>query len=210
MSRRLLTGVALVAALTTFVVDLPLAGADDPEPTTTTTTTTTTTAPPTTIPPPPPPVVPPPPPAPVIDWNALIALKKAIFPPVPDNSGRGRRIVYSNSRQRVWLVGVNDKVEKTYLVSGRSGMPSRGFYRVYSKSRYASSGSARMEFMIRFARGRKLAIGFHSIPFSRGRPLQSEWQLGTPQSHGCVRQRWTDALWLWWWAPIGTPVVVMP
>lgn len=215
MPRRLLTAVAVLAALTTFVVDLPLAGADDdPGATTTTTTTapttTTTAPPPTTVQPPPPPVTPPPPPAPVIDWNALIAFFKLIFPPVPENSGRGRRIVYSNARQRVWLVGANEKVEKTYLVSGRANTPRRGFYRVYSKSRHAFSGSARMEFMIRFARGRSLAIGFHSIPTTRGRPMQSEAQLGTYQSHGCVRQRWLDALWLWWWAPVGTPVVVMP
>jgi lipoprotein-anchoring transpeptidase ErfK/SrfK len=66
-----------------------------------------------------------------------------------------------------------------------------------------------MRFMIRFAHGRNLAIGFHSIPTVRGKPLQSESQLGTYQSHGCVRQSVPDAFFLWLWAPVGTPVVVI-
>jgi lipoprotein-anchoring transpeptidase ErfK/SrfK len=66
-----------------------------------------------------------------------------------------------------------------------------------------------MEYMIRFAHGANLAIGFHSIPTVRGRPLQSESQLGTPLSHGCVRQRVSDAAALWNWAPIGTRVDVV-
>lgn len=132
-------------------------------------------------------------------------------PPVPANSGFGRRIVYSNSAQRVWLVEANGTVAKTHLVSGRRGMPALGTYRVFSKSRYTSSGSARMEFMVRFARGRKLAIGFHTIPYGgNGKPLQAEAQLGTPRSHGCVRQAPADAIFLYMWAPVGTTVVAVP
>lgn len=67
-----------------------------------------------------------------------------------------------------------------------------------------------MEFMVRFAQGRSAAIGFHSIPVnSRGAPLQSDAQLGTYQSAGCVRQNWSDAEALWNWAPVGTQVVVV-
>lgn len=152
--------------------------------------------PPVTAPEPPPPA-PAPPPSPFAAW------------PLPGGSGVGRRIVYSVGQQRVWWVEADGTVVNTYLVSGRAGTPRTGTYQVYSKSRYASSGSARMEFMVRFARGRSLAIGFHSIPTSGGRPLQSEAQLGTYRSHGCVRQRVSDALGLWNWAPIGTRVDVV-
>lgn len=132
-------------------------------------------------------------------------------PPVPAGSGEGRRIVYSNSQQRVWLVEADGSVARTYLVSGRRGMPRVGLYRVFSKSRHTSSGSARMEFMVRFARGRRLAIGFHTIPTrANGTPLQSQAQLGIPMSHGCVRQKPEDAVFLYFWAPVGTPVVAMP
>lgn len=132
-------------------------------------------------------------------------------PPVPAGSGEGRRIVYSNSQQRVWLVEADGTVARSYLVSGRRGMPRVGLYRVFSKSRHTSSGSARMEFMVRFARGRRLAIGFHSIPTrANGTPLQSAAQLGIPMSAGCVRQKVDDAVYLYFWAPVGTPVVAMP
>ena len=94
-------------------------------------------------------------------------------------------------------------------MSGKAKTPAFGAYRVYSKSPYASSGSARMQHMVRFAHGRTLAIGFHSIPTSGGRPLQSEAQLGTYRSHGCVRQRISDATFLYNWAPLGTAVHVV-
>ncbi|MBS1836868.1 MAG: L,D-transpeptidase [Actinobacteria bacterium] len=156
-------------------------------------------APPVTepAPAPPPAPAPAPPPSPFAAW------------PLPAGSGTGRRVVYSVGRQRVWWVESDGTVVNTYLVSGRAGTPSPGTYGVYSKSRFASSGSARMEYMIRFARGRSLAIGFHSIPTSGGRPLQSEAQLGTYRSHGCVRQRVSDAAALWNWAPVGTRVDVV-
>ncbi len=134
------------------------------------------------------------------------------YPPAPANSGAGRRIVYSVEQQRVWWVEANGQVARSYLVSGRAGTPAPGTYRVFSKSRYTTSlnGAARMEFMVRFAWGRTAAIGFHSIPVnSRGVPLQSEAQLGTYQSAGCVRQAWGDAQGLYNWAPVGTTVVVV-
>ncbi|CAN5657062.1 hypothetical protein BH10ACT3_BH10ACT3_08720 [soil metagenome] len=97
-------------------------------------------------------------------------------------------------------------------MSGKAGTPDRGTYSVYSKSRYTSAigGGATMEYMIRFAWGNSAAIGFHSIPVDRrGRPLQSEAELGSPRSHGCVRQANGDAAALWEWAHIGTQVVVV-
>lgn len=132
------------------------------------------------------------------------------LPPIPAGSGEGRRIVYSIGQQRVWLVEGGEWLHKTYLVSGRRGLPGLGTYRIYSTSRYARSGSVSMEYMMRFARGRSKAIGFHSIPVDRrGRPLQRLEDLGSPRSHGCVRQWIGDAAYLWEWAPVGTTVVVV-
>lgn len=142
---------------------------------------------------------------------AATAAAPGTVPALPAASGAGRRIVYSNSAQRVWLVNADETVHRSYLVSGRRGVPRPGTYSVFSKSRYSSSGSVRMEHMTRFARGSTLAIGFHSIPVDRrGRPIQSTSQLGTFRSHGCVRQAPSDAAYLWDWAPIGTVVVVTP
>ncbi|MEM9606997.1 MAG: L,D-transpeptidase [Actinomycetota bacterium] len=133
--------------------------------------------------------------------------------PLPASSGDGRRIVYSNSDQRIWLVDDRNRVEDSWLVSGRRGSPSPGTYSVFSKSRHTSAGhdGITMEYMVRFAHGRRLAIGFHSIPvYSSGRPLQTEAELGQYRSAGCVRQRLPQARQLYDWADVGTTVVVLP
>lgn len=130
---------------------------------------------------------------------------------LPARSGSGKRVVFDISEQRVWLVGPADRVRRTYLVSGsvtRNLRPGR--YAVYSTSRRAVGidGSGTMQYMVRFAHGRRAAIGFHDIPVDQGRLVQSRAQLGTPQSHGCIRQWRHDARALWYFAIVGTPVVV--
>ena len=59
-------------------------------------------------------------------------------PPVPDDSGDGRRIVFDQSDQRVWLVDDDEGVERTYLVSGSLyDNLEPGTYSVYSRSEQA-------------------------------------------------------------------------
>lgn len=134
------------------------------------------------------------------------------FPALPPNSGSGRRIVYDDSAQRVWIVEASGIVRDSYLVSGRRGVPDAGTHEIYSKSPKAWAGhdGITMNHMVRFARGRSLAIGFHSIPrYGTGRPMQTESQLGTHQSAGCVRQADHQAAALFAWARIGDTVVVV-
>lgn len=134
------------------------------------------------------------------------------FPPPPPGSGRGRRIVYGNRAQRVWLINADGSIHDSYAVSGRRNSPAPGVYSVFSKSPVAWAGhdGITMKHMVRFARGRRLAIGFHSIPTYRsGRPLQRLDQLGTYRSAGCVRQAPHQAEALYDWADIGTRVVVL-
>jgi hypothetical protein len=130
---------------------------------------------------------------------------------LPSDSGSGKRVVFDISDQRVWLVDKGDEVLRTYLVSGSlTDNLDPGTYAVYSRSRHAVgiNDSGVMEYFTRFTRGENAAIGFHSIPTKDGRPLQTEKQLGTPQSHGCIRQATPDAKRLWDFAPVGTKVVV--
>lgn len=158
------------------------------------------------IPPPPPPppveVAAPAPPAPATAADAAS---------IPANSGSGRRVVYSVSAQRVWLVNDDGSLHGTWLVSGRRGEPRPGNYSVFSRSRHARAAAPgiTMEFMVRFVRTSGLPIGFHSIPVNRrGNQIQSIAELGTYQSLGCVRQRYEDAVTMWEFAQIGTPVIV--
>jgi hypothetical protein len=138
-------------------------------------------------------------------------------PALPAGSGSGERVVFDISDQRVWLVGTHPgsedagDVRRTYLVSGSvTDNLKPGTYAVYSRSRWATGidDSGVMQYFVRFTRGDHAAIGFHSIPTKDGRPLQSTDQLGTPQSHGCIRQATPDARALWAFAPVGTKVVV--
>jgi lipoprotein-anchoring transpeptidase ErfK/SrfK len=135
-------------------------------------------------------------------------------PPVPADSGSGRRVIYSIGQQRVWLVTGSGEVDATYLVSGRLSQPGPGSYRVYSRSRHARSAvsDATMQYMVRFAHGARTGapIGFHDIPRRfDGSYEQSVAELGQPLSAGCIRQSIDDARRLWGFAPVGTTVVVV-
>lgn len=133
-------------------------------------------------------------------------------PALPPASGSGRRIVFSEGEQRVWLVDGSGEVLRSYLVSGSAtDNLDPGTYDVYSRSRWAVGidNSGTMQYFVRFTQGDAGgAIGFHTIPVDDGAPVQTVDQLGTPLSHGCVRQRTADAVALWEFAPIGTTVVV--
>ena len=108
-------------------------------------------------PPAPPPTTPAvaPAPAPAPAAASAPAATPAAFPPLPANAGGGRRVVYSNSAQRVWLVGDDGVAFDSWLVSGRRGVPRPGVYSVFSRSPVSSAdgGSVTMQFMVRFAAG---------------------------------------------------------
>ncbi len=133
--------------------------------------------------------------------------------PLPAASGVGRRIVFSQHLQRVWLVGGHGNTRRTYLSSGSlTDNLQPGHYTVTQRERHAIGidNSGTMEFFVVFTAGPTgAAIGFHSIPVKDGHLVQTVSQLGTPQSHGCIRQWKPDAVALWHFAPIGTRVVVV-
>ena len=130
---------------------------------------------------------------------------------LPEESGSGRRVVYSEGQQRVWLVEKDGTVARTYLVSGSVyDNLDPGTYAVYSRSEQAwgIDDSGTMKYFVRFTQGDNAAIGFHDIPVDDGAKVQTVAQLGTPLSHGCIRQKRSDAKALWAFAPLGTTVVV--
>ena len=135
-------------------------------------------------------------------------------PLLPANSGVGRRVVYQNKLQWVWVVDANNKVRETMPVSGRRGVPKPGEYRVTSQSLRSYS----LDFegvwfvnMTRFAVGPAGGnIGFHAIPTKEGKVLQTEEQLGTFQGSGCIRMAPDDAKLIFKFATRGTKVVVLP
>ena len=131
---------------------------------------------------------------------------------LPTDSGTGRRVVFSEGMQRVWLVDRAGEVRRTYPVSGSvHDNLEPGSYEVYSRSMNAVGvdDSGTMKYFVRFTQGDSgAAIGFHDIPVDDGRRVQGVDELGTPTSHGCIRQRRADARAMWDFAQLGTTVVV--
>ena len=134
--------------------------------------------------------------------------------PVPIKSGTGRRIVYANRQQRVWVINADNEVIRTFPVSGMLGQPGKGTFSVFSKSPTSYSpefAGVTFRFMTRFAIGRNGGnIGFHEIPIRNNKPMQTVDELGAFKGSGCLRSSTQDALFIYKWATLGTKVVVVP
>jgi lipoprotein-anchoring transpeptidase ErfK/SrfK len=134
--------------------------------------------------------------------------------PVPAKSGVGRRIVYANRQQRVWVINADNEVIRTFPVSGMLGQPGSGTFSVFSKSPTSYSpefAGVTFRFMTRFAIGRNGGnIGFHEIPIRNSKPMQTVDELGAFKGSGCLRSSTQDALFIYHWATLGTKVVVVP
>jgi lipoprotein-anchoring transpeptidase ErfK/SrfK len=142
-----------------------------------------------------------------------VASGGADAPPLPENSGNGRRVVYDRAGQRAWAVGDNGQIIRSWLVTGSqysNEMP--GTHTVYSRSEMSTAwnGQAYLPQMIRYQRTQIGHIGFHAIPLhvDDNTPYQGTDELGTRLSGGCQRQHNLDAAFMWAFADIGTTVVV--
>jgi hypothetical protein len=135
-------------------------------------------------------------------------------PPLPENSGTGKRVVYDRAGQRVWAVDKNNRVIRSWLVSGsKYSNETAGTHEVYSRSEVSTAwnGKAFLPKMIRWLKTDIGAIGFHGIPrhVSDNSRYQKDSELGTRLSGGCQRQADLDAAFMWDFAQVGTKVVVL-
>ena len=143
-----------------------------------------------------------------------VASTGASAPALPANSGSGRRLVFERAGQRVWAVDKNNEIIRSWLVSGsKYNNETPGTHQVYSRSEITTAwnGKAFLKKMVRWLKTAIGAIGFHQIPVRRSdnTVYQTEAELGTRLSGGCQRQAKLDADFLWSFAKIGTPVVVL-
>ena len=160
-----------------------------------------------------------PPPAPGAQdsWGytlSSVSSTGADAPPLPENSGTGRRVVYERISQRVWAVSEDGEIIRSWLVAGsqyNNEMP--GTHHVYSRSEQSTAwnGRAILPLMIRWLQTDIGHIGFHGIPIhvSDGSPYMTEDELGQRLSGGCQRQANADAQFMWAFADVGTKVVVL-
>ena len=134
-------------------------------------------------------------------------------PPLPENSGSGRRVVYDRAGQRVWAVRDDGVIIRSWLVSGSTySNELPGSHEVYSRSDMSTAwnGKAWLPQMVRWLKTERGAIGFHAIPLhvEDNSPYQGSDELGTRLSGGCQRQHNLDAAFMWEFATLGTPVIV--
>lgn len=142
-----------------------------------------------------------------------VASAGADAPPLPDDSGSGYRVVYDRAGQRVWAVDGDERIIRSWLVSGSTySNELPGTHTVYSRSEVSTAwnGKAYLPLMIRYLKTERGNIGFHGIPtkVSTGEIYQTTEELGTRLSGGCQRQHNTDASFLWGFAPVGTTIIV--
>lgn len=160
---------------------------------------------------------PPPPPGAKDSWGFELSPVSSIgddAPPLPENSGSGKRVVYEKISQRVWAVDDGGEIIRSWLVSGSlyDNEPT-GTFEVFSRSdpSTAWNGKAYLPMMIRWYKTEIGNLGFHGIPtkVSDGSPYQTTDELGTRLSGGCQRQANEDAAFMWAFAEVGTKVVVL-
>jgi len=145
---------------------------------------------------------------------SFVATSGPDAPPLPANSGSGKRVVYDRSGQRVWAIDKNDRVIRSWLVSGsKYNNEIPGTHEVYSRSEVSTAwnGKAFLPHMIRWLKTDIGNIGFHGIPrhVADGSRYEKDSELGTRLSGGCQRQADLDADFMWDFAQIGTKVVVL-
>jgi len=134
-------------------------------------------------------------------------------PPLPDDSGSGRRVVYDRAGQRAWAVGGDGQIIRSWLVTGsKYSNEMAGTHTVYSRSEMSTAwnGQAWLPQMIRYQRTQIGHIGFHAIPLhvDDNSPYQGTDELGSRLSGGCQRQHNLDAAFMWAFADVGTTIVV--
>lgn len=126
-------------------------------------------------------------------------LKIPVWPPKDD----GRIIYVVLSEQKTYAVE-NGQVIKEFIVStGTAAHPTvTGHYKIYVKYRYDDMDGP----------GYHLPDVPYVMYFYKGYGLHGTYwhhNFGVPMSHGCVNLTIPDAEWLFNWAHVGTPVVVI-
>lgn len=134
---------------------------------------------------------------------------------LPQASGVGRRIVWSKSANRVWLVAASGRVARTFAVSDNDAKTPAGRYRVQRRNYSARSatGSALDRFLGFYQRpGHTAWIGLHAVPRRAGHYTRALGKLGSPTARptpGCLYLAPDDAEATWLFTRLGTPVVVV-
>ncbi|WTV81255.1 hypothetical protein OG885_25980 [Streptomyces sp. NBC_00028] len=125
---------------------------------------------------------------------------------VPEDSGTGRRIVYSLAAKRVWLVDASDAARRTFVVWPGTVSPDPGDYTVGTRSGDPITGSdgVEIEHVVYFA-----AKSGRNIAFSNAVDGSSPPPAAAGTQTGGIRMKKADGSALWTFGETGTAVVVV-
>lgn len=123
---------------------------------------------------------------------------------LPENSGAGERVVYSLDKDRVWLIGANEKITRTFEVTPSTVDPAPATYGVTSRSAaITGSDGTPIEHVVRFASVGGVTIGFSAaVDGSTSQPDPTT-------KTGGIRESRPDGKAMWDFAGVGTKVVVV-
>ncbi|MEU3610981.1 hypothetical protein ABZ725_01510 [Streptomyces sp. NPDC006872] len=123
---------------------------------------------------------------------------------LPDDSGVGERVVYALSGDRVWLVGSNDEVKRTFKVAPGSVDPLPGSYDVSSRSgAVTGTDGTPIEHVVRFTTVDGVTIGFSAA-------LDGSLPEADPTvKTGGIRETVADGNAMWDFATIGQRIIVI-
>jgi LysM repeat protein len=131
--------------------------------------------------------------------------------PAPIPGGGGKRIVIDLSEQHLYAYQNGALVYSFVISSGKAGSGTRtGTFSVLDKfpNAYASTWDLQMPYFMGIYWSGSLENGIHALPIlSNGQTLWAGY-LGTPVSFGCIILGTANARTLYYWADIGTPVVI--
>ncbi|MDN3024607.1 hypothetical protein [Streptomyces sp. S.PB5] len=123
---------------------------------------------------------------------------------LPAASGKGERVVYSVDDDRVWLVGADDRVRRTFAVTPGSVDPAPGSYYVTSRSNSVTgTDGTPIEHVVRFTSVDGVTIGFSAAV--GGTAPETDPTVRT----GGIRESREDGNAMWDFATIGQKVTVI-
>ncbi|MDH2407435.1 hypothetical protein ACG5V6_19010 [Streptomyces chitinivorans] len=126
---------------------------------------------------------------------------------LPADSGAGERVVYSLRGDRVWLVGANEQVTRTYRVVPGAVDPLPGEYTVSESGRterVTGSDGVPVAHVVLFTQVDGVVVGFSAA-------VDGSLPEGPPkEGTGGIRSRAADGEAMWRFATAGTKVVVVP
>lgn len=136
--------------------------------------------------------------------SAPAKLKPKTYP-LPPHSGIGKRVVYSISAKRVWLVDDGSKVLRTYPVVAGTVAPSKGLHHVFYRRATGRGGDGKMvEHTVLFATTGAANVGF-SAAIDGSLP-----KIDPAKPSAAIRASRADTAALWQFATGGSAINVMP